>query len=106
MKNVTSCCSHSLKGNSIIFIFLPCEQEVLILQQVLAKYSKQTTDKYGIGLWADPFVIAAGKHFRITIIHEESRGTPDSIRSIATQMQVDQIRLVKFFEDQGWSFTG
>jgi hypothetical protein len=83
----------------------PCEQEVTILQAIYKEYPKEIIAKYGYGNWADPLVLACGKHYNITIIQEErNERNPFVIPRIAKKFNIKYTRLSDFFEDQAWEF--
>ncbi len=83
----------------------PCENEIEILQEVLASYSEKAIEKNSTGPWADPLVISCAKHFRLPIIQQELNDAKQfKIPSIAYLHGVDCIKLIKFFEDESWSF--
>ncbi|MEI9945615.1 MAG: DUF4411 family protein [Chitinophagaceae bacterium] len=88
-------------------IFLePCEEEFEILQKVLASYTNKAIEKYSTGLWADPLVISCAKHYGLPIIQQESNDAKQfKIPSVANIHAVSCIRLIKFFEEESWSFT-
>lgn len=88
-------------------IFLePCEEEYEVLQQVMGSYSDKALEKFSTGLWADPLVIASAKHFGLPIIQQELNDAKQSkLPAIAKLHSVECIKLVKFFEEESWTFT-
>jgi Domain of unknown function (DUF4411) len=87
-------------------IFLePCEEEIEILQEVLASYSDKAKEKHSTGPWADPLVISCAKHFGLSIIQQELNDSKQfKIPSIAHEHGVSCIKLTKFFDEEAWSF--
>lgn len=87
-------------------IFLePCDEEIEIFQEVFSSYSTKEIEKHSTGPWADPLVIASAKHFGLPIIQQELNDSRQfKIPSIGKLLGVSCIRLIKFFEDEGWSF--
>ena len=87
-------------------IFLePCENELSINQHLFEQYPKEIIAKYSTRPWADPLVIACAKHYRLTIIQQETNDRNQyKIPSMAAKIDVKCIKLVEFFEDQNWQF--
>ena len=84
----------------------PCEEEVLILQDVLQSYDEKTIRKNSTGPWADPLVISCGKHFGLTIIQQEKQdGNSNRIPRIARLHNVESLTLIQFFEEESWTFS-
>jgi hypothetical protein len=84
----------------------PGEEEQLIVQSLIQFYPKEILAKYSSVPWADPLVIACAKHYRLPIVqHESTDANQCKIPAIAKRVNVPCIRLVKFFEDQGWQFS-
>lgn len=88
-------------------IFLePCEDEYEILQEIISSYTDKAIEKFTTGPWADPLVIASAKHFNLPIIQQELNDAKQfKIPAIAKLHKVECIKLVKFFEEESWTFT-
>jgi hypothetical protein len=87
-------------------IFLePTDEEVEILQEVMGYYPDRVIQKYGTSIWADPLLVAAGKHYHIPIIqHESIDPNQFKIPTVASKLDVRCIRLVDLFDEQSWRF--
>ena len=87
-------------------IFLePTDEEVGILQKVMKLYPQKILEKYGTGVWADPLIVSAAKHYNITIIqHETNDPNQFKIPFIAANFGVKCIKLVGLFDEQSWRF--
>jgi len=88
-------------------IFLePTEEEIEILQEILASYSQNAIGKFSTGPWADPFVIACAKHYQIPIIQQELNDLKQyKLPAVAKLHGITCLHLVKFFADEGWTFV-
>lgn len=92
------------KDNGDIFLE-PSENEVLILARIFEVYPPQIIAKYDTTPWADPLVIACAAHYRLGIIqHESNDSNQYKIPPVARIFGVPCIRLVEFFDEQGWEF--
>lgn len=87
-------------------IFLePGEDELAINQKLFELYPKEIIAKYSTRPWADPLVIACAKHYRLTIIQQETNDKNQyKIPTMAAMLHIKCIKLVGFFEDQSWQF--
>ncbi len=87
-------------------IFLePGEDELAINQKIFELYPKEIIAKYSTRPWADPLVIACAKHYRLTIIQQETNDKNQyKIPTMAAMLHIKCIKLVGFFEDQSWQF--
>jgi hypothetical protein len=88
-------------------VFLePTENEILILQKVMAYYPINIIEKYSTRPWADPLVIASAKHYGLTIIQQEQGSLNQfKIPSVAAHFGIKCVRLLEFFQDEGWQFV-
>lgn len=85
-------------------IFLePCDDEILIVQNVLTNYPQEILLKNSIGIWADPFVIASALYYKLPIIQHESN-QHYKIPQVAKLFNIKCQRLIEFFDDENWQF--
>jgi hypothetical protein len=87
-------------------IFLePCDGEIEAFQRIWVRYPQSELDKHSIGPWADPLVIACAEFYKLPIIqHEATDKNQFKIPSVASHFNLKCIRLIDFFQDQGWTF--
>ncbi len=87
-------------------IFLePCVEEILLIQKILAVYPEKEITKYSTRPWADPLVVACAKHYGLVIIqHESNDPNQYKIPPVAKKFGVGCIKLIDFFDDEGWEF--
>lgn len=83
----------------------PCEDEMELLNEVIQLYPPHILQKIGTSVWADPFVVSCAKYYALPIIqHEVVDANQFKIPPIAKKMGVKCMRLIEFFEDEGWQF--
>lgn len=83
----------------------PADEEYMLVQDILLRYPENIITKYSFRPWADPFVIACAKHYRLPIIqHETNDPNQFKIPSVAKKYNIECIRLIQFFEEENWSF--
>jgi len=87
-------------------IFLePCEGEMGITAGILQLYPPPILIKYSTRPWADPLVISCAKYYELPIIqHEVVDANQYKIPPIAKKVGVKCLRLIEFFDDEGWQF--
>lgn len=84
----------------------PTDEELLVVQSILACYPPHIISKYSIRAWADPFVLGCAKFYRLPIIqHETHDPNQFKIPAIALTHKIKCLRLPQFFEEENWSFV-
>jgi hypothetical protein len=84
----------------------PCDDELLLVQSILSHYPPEVLAKYSTKPWADPFVIACAKYYKLPIIqHETNDPNQHKIPPIAKKYNVQCIKLVQFFDEEHWYFV-
>lgn len=83
----------------------PCEEEMELVAKLLELYPSRIREKYSTTPWADPFVICCAKYYSVPIIqHEVVDASQFKIPPMAKKAGVKCMRLIEFFEDEGWQF--
>jgi len=83
----------------------PSDNELFYVQNLLKDYPANIILKYNTRPWADPFVIACAKNYKLPIIqHETNDPNQFKIPAIAKKHGLKCQRLIEFFDDENWMF--
>jgi len=84
----------------------PVAEEIEFLQDIMNLYPARIIDKMGLRPWADPFVIACARHYKLPVIQHEKSLDPNQckIPFIAKKFKIDCLTLVEFFKEENWTF--